>query len=300
MLKQIQAPTFPSSGSEVCAPRSAPAAITADNLPLSYDHAADRAIPDRTVCDWSMDQMPVTLRRPLRADERGAIERRVGSLAPALEPFHPTERDRVADALLGLFDSFTQMRQKGADAMARVSDALEVAADMPAWAIEEACLTIRKYGYEHRDPDTGRVRLEQHWPPSDGEVHEAVRRVVQGRATALARARAMLEAPALEQPPPRPTGRAVDVVLAEYREQVGPTEVDARQAEEIREQRSRAISDRTIEDRRREYVLAGLPPPTVAMFSSLPMMLKSGYTIETIKGERVLVGPTKRKVGGSQ
>jgi hypothetical protein len=59
-----------------------------------------------------------------------------------------------------------------------------------------------------------------------------------------------------------------------------------------------ARDQRQFEQRRQEYVDAGLAPPEPkdGIVTSLAMMLKMGWTIEEIQGERVLVAPGRAPV----
>lgn len=264
-----------------------------NNLPLKFDYMPDTAIPGRVWENFVPAKGRRSLVRALTESERATVERRAALLAPALEPYaRPAEDDRVAEAVSAMFDSFTSMRQKGAAAVARVDGAMKVLEPLPAWAIEEGCLTIRRYGYEKQDPDTGKVRLEQTWPPGDSEIFAAVDRVAKVRRQALEKARELLAAPAPEKPaaaPARPS-RPVDEVLAEYHREVGYHEAEAMQ-EEASARRTAAAAKAADAERLREYERAGLVPPEAkgGVLTSLPMMLKAGWRIEEVGARRVLV-----------
>lgn len=272
----------------------------ASNLPLSRDYVPDVAIPRKVYENFLPTSGPRALARALDPKERVIVERRADDLESALVPFvRPAEDDRVAEALSALFDSFTSMRQKGADVLARVEAAMRVLEPMPAWAVEEGCLRIRRYGYRVVD-DHGRERVEQHWPPGDSEIFDEIQRTVRVRADALAAALALLVAPA---PPPR-VGRSVDDMLAEFKAQtVGGRIVDAAEAAELEIKHTARTREVTLEDRKLEYRLAGLRPPESGpggVVTSLPMMLKMGCTIEDVGGQKVLVAPPTRREAAGQ
>lgn len=187
--------------------------IDARNLPAERDYFTDVTIPRQLWSAWipsGAEQRK--LRRAMGDAERLALERRAAELTPALEPFsRPIEDDRVVDALAQLFDSFRSMRERGENAVARISDAMRTLSDMPAWAIEEGCLSIRRVGYEVREDK--QVRMETHWPPSDTEIHAVVANVVRLRKVALASACALLEADIEPAPAPRPTRAEIEAVI---------------------------------------------------------------------------------------
>lgn len=263
--------------------------------PARIDHFADVAIPGRV---WSafipsgIDPRQVV--RALMEHERGVIERRVGVLEPALLPFDPSlEGDDVVTALAEMFDSFRSMSgMKDENAVARVSQARDVLSDMPAWAIQETCMSIRRFGYRKEDG-----KLEQHWPPSDPEIHAMVDKLIDGRRTALVQAKALLVAP-LEPAAVERTASSIKSSLADFKDKMGK----ATAIDEEDERRRRVILDRNkeraLQDRRQEYIDAGLEPPAAkyGFLTSLPMMLQQGWTIETIDefaGKQVLVSPKK-------
>jgi hypothetical protein len=130
----------------------------------------DFSIPRSAWSSWKEAGKPRQLRRPLAPRERGALERRQRELAPAVEPYRDSERDRVALALLDMYGGYPTMGSRGDPAAAgRVDSAARVLAEFPAWAIERACQKIHVNGV-WRDG-----AFDRRWPPSDSELVEAVR-----------------------------------------------------------------------------------------------------------------------------
>ena len=130
----------------------------------------DSSIPRSAWSPWKEAGKPRQLRRPLAPRERGALERRQRELAPAVEPYRDSERDRVALALLDMYGGYPSMGSRGDPAAAgRVDSAARVLAEFPAWAIERACQKIHVNGV-WRDG-----AFDRRWPPNDSELVEAVR-----------------------------------------------------------------------------------------------------------------------------
>lgn len=262
--------------------------------PARVDHFADVAIPNRV---WSAfgpaGGEPRMLIRALMESERLTLERRVAVLEPAMVPFDASERDRVADAVLGMIDSFTAGPKGEGSAAAKADGTMEVLADMPAWAIEEACLSIRRYGWKDADG-----KLQQHWAPSDPEIHAIVDKLIDGRRTALVNAKTLLSAP-LEPAALERAAASIDSSLADFKAKMSVAEAsDLAQEESRRQERSARDKERSLQDRRQDYINAGIEPPPAkfGFLTSLPMMLQQGWTIETVdevSGKRVLVSPKK-------
>lgn len=207
-------------------------------------------------------------------------------------PFsRPEEDDRIMAACDEMFASFPAARLEGLALATRLKGLMDVLSGTPAWAIEKACLTIRRHGYEVVDRD--RKRLEQTWPPSDPQVYAAVVRAAEQRGSALASAKALLAAPVEPPAPERPTKDIADV-LADFQAKTAESRL-AQESEESkrRDEYSARVRKRNLEDRRAEYLAAGLEPPAVVngVITSLPMMLKMGWMIEGPARDRVLVGP---------
>lgn len=285
------------SGRE-CSPQpSVPArgvSFTADNLPLSFEHWPDVALPAKLWSAWQDQNKPRTIRRALEDGERIALERRAASLAACLEPFRrPHEDDRVAIAIDELFASYSSMREADGGLLARIKGYSDSLADMPAWAIEEACKQVRGRGYEVVTPD-GRKRTEQTFAPSEAQLHGIVEKVVEQRTAALRSARALLTAP-VEFVPIPVAGRPVADVLEEFKAR-NPDAVEAMEAIEARRRQMAlaAMKQRHLDGLRAQYRAAGLAVPDGDSFTSLSMMLHLGWTITRDQtGANVLLAPRK-------
>lgn len=153
-------------GSSVAAPTRS---FSEANLPTISNRLTDVEIPRRVWSNWIPSFGERALWRSLEPDERAALERRRDELALAVAPYHPSERDRVAVALLRMFGSYTSMRQDEEAAAAKIDSAANVLVDFPAWAIEKACAAIHRNGVWRGD------KFDRQWPPNDSEIIEAVR-----------------------------------------------------------------------------------------------------------------------------
>lgn len=90
-------------------------------------------------------------------------------MAPALAPLRPEQRDSAALAVLEMFNGYTSMRGTEEEAGARVDAALNLLSDQPLWAIEKACMSIRRRGVWRKGA------FDRQWPPSEPELADAVR-----------------------------------------------------------------------------------------------------------------------------
>lgn len=138
-------------------------------LPPVTNRRTDLEIPNSAFSSWIEAGKPRQLRRALTTEERTALERRRDEIGPALAPFADWQRDVVALAVLEMFNGFTSMRGTEEEAAARVDAALNLLADHPAWAIEKACMSIRRNGV-WRDG-----KFDRRWPPSEPEMVAAVK-----------------------------------------------------------------------------------------------------------------------------
>lgn len=153
------------------------AALTAlrEALPPVLNRLTDVLIPNSAFASWIEAGKSRQLRRPLTDRERFDLERRRDELAPALAPFGADETDLVAVAILDMFGGFTSMRGGEDDAAARVDSMLRLLDDQPAWAIQKACMAIRRNGVWRRDRN-GEFKFDRQWPPSESELVDAVRK----------------------------------------------------------------------------------------------------------------------------
>jgi hypothetical protein len=94
--------------------------------------------------------------------------------------------------------------------------------------------------------------------------------------------------------PAEPAGITAAQAHVVDRDQRGALESDER----VKRQRAEApeVEKRNNDARRAEYARAGLKPPEPhgGIVVSLPMMLKMGFAIATVKGKKVLVQANKR------
>lgn len=258
--------------------------FTKDTAPPNYEPYADRQIPDKVWCHWTDDGKPRMLTRQLTQTERVVIERRAIQLEAAILPFHESETDDVAIALADLFGSYTSSRQKGDDVLAKVASCIQVLAEFPAWAIEATCMNIRKTGYRVDG------RLEQTFAPSDAQLFGAVEEFLSLRKKHAQAARALLEASVQPQAPAPVT--PVEASLEDFHKRMGKSEEETIGEKQERERRRKAMLKGNLEDRRREYINAGLKPPAGENFTSLAMLLSLGWRVEQHpQGGNVLVQP---------
>jgi hypothetical protein len=224
--------------------------------------------------------------RQLTQNERAVVERRALRLEQALMP--DGDHDRKMIALAEMYDSFTSMRQTvDESALARVTAAATLLADFPSWAVEGACLSIRRSGYEVDG------RIEQKFAPSDAQIVVEVEKFLAMRRRAAKNARALLEA-AVETQVETPSPGTVEELLRDFKAKMGR----GPERDEAEERHRRSIlaanNKRHIEDLRQQYRAAGLPVPEGETFASLPMMLHSGWTIVRDQtGANVLIAPIR-------
>jgi hypothetical protein len=181
--------------------RRSPGDLTArrvdeDNLPPAVDRVADIEIARAVWSSWIPSAGRRAIVRPLSRDERGRLEKRAAELEPALAPYRPDERDDVMIEIAEMFGAFPSMRVKDEEAMGKIKSAAQSLSEFPAWAIQRACRTIRTEGYVVYDGNG--ERRERHWPPSDPDIVDQVKREMRTRKEALDAARDLLSAPVEE------------------------------------------------------------------------------------------------------
>jgi hypothetical protein len=157
-------------------------------LPRISNRLTDIEIPRSAWSTWREEGKSCQLRRALTSDEIAALETRRDELAPFVAPFAMSEIDKVSLALADMFNGFRSMRQSGDEAVAIIESAVRLLAEFPAWAIEKACLSIRKNGV-WRDG-----RFDRQWPPSDAELVGDVRKEVRFYSDQHRSAAALLDA----------------------------------------------------------------------------------------------------------
>lgn len=101
-------------------------------------------------CEWSDGRM--VTRTPVSPTDRRTLSNRLAELAGALKPLSGThEAARASAAIGGLLAGFPALRT--ADAKSLVDGYLVTLADLPAWAIERACLAAAREKIEGLSPD---------------------------------------------------------------------------------------------------------------------------------------------------
>jgi len=142
---------------------------TVGHPPKISNRLTDVEIPMAVWSAWRPANGERQIRRPLTDQERAALVARRDELAPAVAPYHPSELDHVALALLDMYGGFTSMRQGEEDAAARVASIGRLLADYPGWAIKKACIAIRTNGVWREG------KFDRRWPPNDSEIIAEVR-----------------------------------------------------------------------------------------------------------------------------
>jgi hypothetical protein len=173
-----------------------PAKRDVNGLPVVLDRECDIELPRELFEAWIPDAGKRAIVRALSAEERAKIEARATALEDALKPFTGDDEHIVRATINGLFSGYRAMRQQREDARAVVDVTLAVLRGFPAWAIARACRKIV----------CGEARLDRRFVPNDGEIFEIVAGVVRPYRENLRQAEALLDAPLVEPPPPRPSG----------------------------------------------------------------------------------------------
>lgn len=236
-------------------------------------------------------------------EERNALEHRAASLRPWLAPYvQPDESDMVAEVISDMLQGYPALKgDTSPAAIARIDGMMRAVEIFPSWAIQQACASISRRGYQVQDKD-GDWKTERHWPPSSADVCKVVEEMVAGRRMVLAQAEALLDAPVEEQEAPTADAKAAQVAdwQAKWNAKTAVTaatleatvaEISGRRAAEVQERQMRRIVD--------EYRSKGLEPPAFKGIPvSLSMLLRLGWTIqEDGEGKKVLVRPPKEPTG---
>lgn len=162
-----------SRGSQQSSGANALAIRRSSPMPAIRNRTTDIDLPRQLWEAWIEPGKPRLLRRPIRDDERSALEGRRDELAPWVCGYAAEERDQAAEAILMMFSGFRSMAgQSDEQAVATVAGVLQSLQPFPVWAIKRACEEIRSRGYTRKDGD--RYVTERHWPPSDADLVEAV------------------------------------------------------------------------------------------------------------------------------
>jgi hypothetical protein len=245
--------------------------------------------------DWNQSGK-VLIRRALRTEERRAIEGRQRELTPWILP---GDKGKKRDAILAMLMGFGGPTTNIAEAAEITTQYVNMCADVPAWAVARACM--RFSSGKVTAEDLGEKAFSYSYRPSTAHVHKIAAHIAQEVIEEHARLGWTLDA--IEAPKPKEDnelGRARLLKrISEWRDK---RKTDQAAADEQRLGRRRvkdeARDQHHLDQRRQEYVDAGLTPPETknGIITSLAMMLKMGWRIEEIGEETVLVAPTPRAV----
>lgn len=172
-----------------------------NGLPILFDRACDRDLPDKLMCDRDVAGRVRQIRRPMAPAERSIVEARACALETALTPFADRDQDQVTADLAAMLSGFRYMRQEGDAADAAIEVTIAVLREFPAWAISRACASIV------------RERIERRYAPNDTETLDAVRAIVRPYRQAAEQARALLDAKVEVPAPPRPSRAEIEAKL---------------------------------------------------------------------------------------
>lgn len=169
-MRQIGTAT-PQPGREVATQPSQrkSALVVGSVMPPVVNRITDLVIPNAVFSSWTETGKARQIRRALTIDERHLLENRRDEVAPALMPFSDKAVDPVVEALLDMYGGYRNMRGGEDDAAARVDAAARLLAEFPAWAIQKACMAIRRNGVWREG------KFDRVWPPNDAEIIAAVK-----------------------------------------------------------------------------------------------------------------------------
>jgi hypothetical protein len=161
---------------------------------------------------------------------------------------------------------------------------------VPHWAVARACM--RFASGQVTAQELGEKQFPLGFRPSSAQLAMVARKFVQPLMEEGAKLSALLAArPELsrDEKPPEESTAYIEAAMAEFMTRM--KHAQGEEAVELAkvEARARAIIDRELKERMREYLDAGLEPPKGWRIASLPMMLKMGWRIDEVDGKRVLV-----------
>lgn len=230
---------------------------------------------------------PVELARALSADERAALGRRKEVLDRWLAGGPPARATAsIARMLMGMRGE--AVGEEDAEMIAaQYAFALR---ELPHWAIERAC--TRFASGLVRPEEVGTKSIDLAFRPSTAQVAGVARALCGPLEGQRGEIEKILRGIVAGARPPGPRGTAA--VNRHLDGLDGAAAVrESRRAEEI-SARQPDVERRTNAARAEEYRRAGLraPEPKGGLITSLPMMLKAGFTVrEAGGGEKVLVAP---------
>lgn len=189
--------------------------------------------------------LPVLL-EPLDAGQRRALERRAEALAMVTAPMRgDAQTARARSALAALFGSIATL--SGRDAAAMVGAYMVALADLPAWAVEAACMRAVRGGVAGLNPDFAPTAARLH-----GLAREAMADATAERVKISEVLRARIEPPADPAMRER-VGQLFAVLVAELKAWGEDNRDDIREAAA-----ERSIA-RNLEGVKRMRLAAGLP-----------------------------------------
>ena len=233
---------------------------------------------------------PVELRRALAVAERSDLGARKAVLETWLRPGSPEKMSlAIADMMMG----FPGGNVSEDDAEAITASYAFSCRDLPTWAVQRACLRFRSG--QVRASEIGEKTISFGFRPSSAHLCKIAGALAEPLRAELDRIEAVLKGEVTMLPPARQAPGGVTAAEAHIvdRDQRAALESDER----IRRQEADAphVEKRNNDARIAEYARAGLKPPEPhgGIVVSLPMMLKMGFVIEEVRGEKVLVSPRK-------
>lgn len=264
---------------------------TTDEL---YPPASPEEVSAILAATWSKtkDEGGRTLiQRPLTSEERHILRRRKDELTtPWLRKANYHELHAVVLELFGRFPAFkatgdavTAMAQKYAYAIG----------DLTAWSVKRAADRFANGNVDAAE--IGAKRIDPSQPPSASALHTVAREIARPIMAEFSHISAVLSGePAqvvqTDEERQRTAGR-IAAAHDDFKRRMGQESHEepddaARKASWNLQARSRALASI-----RRDYVQAGVVPPDGDTITSLPMMLKCGWTIQKIGNSNVLVAP---------
>ncbi len=235
---------------------------------------------------------PVELRRALAVAERSDLGARKAVLEAWLAPGSP---QKMAAAIAEMMMGFPGSNVTEEDAEVITASYAFSCRDLPTWAVQRACLRFRSGQVRPSEIDEKTINFG--FRPSSAHLCKVAAVLADPLRAELDRIEAVLKGTVTMEAPARPAPQGMTAASAHIvdRDQRAALESDER----IKRQEAEAphVEKRNNDARILEYRRAGLKPPEPhgGIVVSLPMMLKMGFVIEEVRGEKVLVSPRKQE-----
>jgi hypothetical protein len=230
----------------------------------------------------------ITLRRALAKREKDELAARMGELRKWLQPAENTHK--IAQDVSAMLMGFGGPSTTKDEAEMIVTQYVAALQGLPYWAVARACMRFASGMVTAEELGETLVRG---FRPSTAQLAVVARKFIEplteevAKVSAVIIARAELPLPDNSQTPEERAAYIKDSLI-DFRGKMQSIDADA-ELEKIK-RRQRECTIREAEQRVREYVDAGLDPPSGAFPASLPMMIKMGWKIKEIAaGKRVLV-----------